>query len=384
MSNVVIISADCHAGAQPETYRDYLPAKFHDAYEEWWKAFEAEMEERKGTVFDQDAQDERDTNKMVLAGGIEGEWNPDTRLRELEADGIAGEVIFPQMAPFGAGLMQYRTPVDPEQNLEGMRAYNRWLADLCNANPGRHAGIALITIEDLDLAVKEVHGAKKMGLWGGIMIPSGTGDNPYYHDPCYEPLWAVCEELDMPVHTHSGWSFDYGDAPAATAMFISEVAWFAHRPFTCFLWAGVFERHPNLKLVMTEQGCTWILETLHMFERQYDMPLFKYFHADLSLRPAEYFQRQCYIGASMLSPEDCALRDKIGIDKLMWGSDYPHLEGTWPHTAEKLQATFGNVPENETRAMLGENALEVFGFDRAVVKEAAEKIGPKLEDIATA
>ena len=71
---------------------------------------------------------------------------------------------------------------------------------------------------------------------------SGTGDNPYYHDPCYEPLWAVCEELDMPVHTHSGWSFDYGDGPAATAMFISEVAWFAHRPFTCFLWAGVFER----------------------------------------------------------------------------------------------------------------------------------------------
>ena len=90
------------------------------------------------------------------------------------------------------------------------------------------------------------------------------------------------------------------------------------------------------------------------------------------------------IGASMLGPEDCALRDKIGVDKLMWGSDYPHLEGTWPHTAEKLRATFGNVPESEIRAMLGENALEVFGFDRAVVKEAAEKIGPKLEDIATA
>ena len=74
------------------------------------------------------------------------------RSKELEADGIAGEIIFPQMAPFGAGLLQYRRPVDPEHNLAGIRAYNRWLADFCNLNPGRHAGVILINIDDSEVS----------------------------------------------------------------------------------------------------------------------------------------------------------------------------------------------------------------------------------------
>jgi predicted TIM-barrel fold metal-dependent hydrolase len=164
-------------------------------------------------------------------------------------------------------------------------------------------------------------------------------------------------------------------------MFISEVAWWAHRPFTCFVWAGVFERHPKLKLVMTEQGCSWLLETLRMFERQYDTPFFKYFRQDLSLRPTEYFQRQCHLGASFLHPDDCAERHRYGVDKLMWGADYPHLEGTWPNTRNALRETFGSVPENEVRAMLGENAAEVFAFDRDALAGAAARIGPKIDEI---
>ncbi len=381
MSNVMIISADCHAGAQPETYREYLPAGLRDAADAWWKMLAEEMARRAGTFFDQDSQEEYDKSKSVLAGGTQGEWDPAVRVRELEADGIAGEVIFPQMAPFGGGLLQYRTPTDPKQNLEGNRAYNRWLADLCNENPGRHAGVALITVEDIDVAIQDVTDAKEMGLWGGVLIPAGTGDNPYYHDPRYEPLWCACEELEMPVHTHSGWSPDYGDGPAATAMFISEVSWYAHRPFTCFLWAGVFERHPKLKMIMTEQGCSWMLEALRMFERQYDIPFFKYFCKDLSLRPTEYFQRQCFLGASFLHPDDCAERHRYGIDKLMWGADYPHLEGTWPNTRNALRETFDGVPEGEVRAMLGENAAEVFAFDPEALAEASRRIGPKIDDI---
>jgi predicted TIM-barrel fold metal-dependent hydrolase len=380
----MIISSDCHAGAKPETYREYLPADLREPADAWWKQFEAEMAERMGTFFDQDSQDDYNKSEAVQLGGSKGEWDAAIRLRELEADGIAGEVIFPQMAPFGGGLMQYRTAVDPAQNLEGNRAYNRWLADLCNENPGRHAGVALITVEDIDVAVRDVTDARQAGLWGGVLIPAGTGDNPYYHDPRYEPLWSACEELGMPIHTHSGWSPDYGDAPAATAMFISEVSWWAHRPFTCFVWAGVFERHPSLKLVMTEQGCSWVLEHLRTFERQYDTPFFKYFHKELSLRPAEYFRRQCFIGASFLGRNDCADRHRSGVDKLMWGSDYPHLEGTWPNTRNALCETFRGVPEADARAMLGENAARVFGFDTEKLGQVVDRVGPAVDDVTHA
>ena len=391
MSKLLVISADCHAGARPETYREYLPAKHRDAADAWWQQLEEEMAARAGTFFDQDAVEDYEA-RAEEKGGTEkklgamstspGEWDPAIRLRELEADGIVGEVIFPQMAPFGAGLTQYRTPVDPEQNLEGIRAYNRWLADLCNAHPGRHAGVALVNVDDIDVTVREVRAAREMGLWGGVLIPGDTGPNPFYHHPRYEPLWAVCEELGMPLHAHSGWSPDYGDTPCSTAMFISEVDMWAHRPFTALLWSGAFERHPDLKLVLTEQGCSWILETLRMLEFKYDLPFFQYFHHGLSLRPTEYFERQCYLGASFLPVNEARDRHRIGVDKLMWGSDYPHLEGTWPHTLESLRATFSAIPEDETRAILGTNAAKILGFDTERLAPIADKVGPSLDDIA--
>ena len=384
MSNLIIVSSDCHAGAQPETYREYLPEKFKAPADAWWAAFEAEQMKRIGTFFDQEAQEGYDKSAAVMAGGTAGEWDPAIRVRELEADGIVGEIVFPQMAPFGAGLMQYRRAVPADENWAGLQAYNRWLADLCNENPGRHAGVALINVEDISASIGEIEWAKENGLFGGVLLPAGTGDHQYYHDPRYEPLWSACEEMGMPVHAHSGWSPDYGDSKAATAMFISEVAWYAHRPFTALLWSGAFERHPGLHLVMTEQGCGWIHETLRYFENQYDSPLFKYFGNDLSLRPTDYFKRQCHFGASFLGPQDCAERERLGTEKYMWGSDYPHLEGTWPNTMASLRETFGDVPEGDVRAMLGETAIEVFGFDRDLLAATAEKVGPTIADIQSA
>ena len=186
----------------------------------------------------------------------------------------------------------------------------------------------------------------------------------------------------MPVHTHSGWSPDYGDSPAATAMFVNEVSWYANRAFTCFIWAGVFERYPNLKLIMTEQGSRWILDKLDQFEQHYGSDLFKYFGKGLSMSPTEYYRRQVYFGASMLSPRDFGLRHEIGVDKLMWGSDYPHLEGTWPHTMESLQATFAQVEDDqEVRDILGLNAARVFGFDVEALSKIADRIGPTLDEV---
>jgi predicted TIM-barrel fold metal-dependent hydrolase len=410
MSKVLIISADCHAGALPATYEAYMPKAYHEAARAWWLEFVREMMHRAGTFFDQDAVEAyteeagggrglmdsrtRDHAKLgddevlrMLSDSSSpfaprpGEFDPDVRAKDLDADGVAGEVVFPQMVPFGGGLIQYRRAVPPEHNLEGVRAYNRWLAELCAAHPGRHAGVALINVDDIDTSVQEIRSAKEMGLWGGVLLPTSTGEHPFYHHPRYEPLWAVCEDLDMPLHSHSGWSPDYGEVESATAMYISEVDMWAHRPFTALMWSGAFERHPGLRLVLTETGCSWILETLRLLEYKADLPIFKYFTRDLSLRPSEYFARQCYIGASFMPPNEGEDRHRIGLDKLMWGTDYPHLEGTWPNTMHSLRETFAAYPEEEIRALLGTNAAGVYGFDLDLLTEVAERIGPELSDI---
>lgn len=155
----------------------------------------------------------------------------------------------------------------------------------------------------------------------------------------------------------------------------------AHRPFTALLWSGTFERHPNLKYILTETGCSWILETLRVLEFKADLQIFKHFMKDLSLRPTEYFQRQCYLGASFLPPHEGKDRHAIGVDKLMWGSDYPHIEGTWPNTMDALCETFGDYPEAEIRSILGGNAAEVYGFDSEQLTKIAARIGPSLASI---
>lgn len=407
---VLIISSDCHAGTLPSGYNEYMPAKYHDQANQWWVQYTREMMNRVGTFFDQEAVEAYSDDAGEGGGRMEamsnpsvapndkdlldmlsdpsnpfaprrGEYDAAVRIQELDDDGVAGEIVFPQMAPFGAGLMQYRHDVTPEMNLEGCRAYNRWLADFCNTNPKRMAGVALINVDNIDVTVQEIRDAHAAGIWGGVLLPSSTGSFPFYHHPRYEPIWAVCEELDLPIQSHSGWSPDYGDVEAATAMFISEVDMWAQRPFTAMMWAGAFERHPGLKYMLTEVGCGWILEKLRVLEFKAANPIFKHFTKGLTLSPTEYFERNCWIGASFLPAHEGKLRHEIGVDKLMWGSDYPHLEGTWPNTMKALNETFGDYPEQEIRDILGLNAAGAYGFDVNELTPIASEIGPSIAEI---
>jgi len=166
-------------------------------------------------------------------------------------------------------------------------------------------------------------------------------------------------------------------------MFISEVDMWAQRPFKALLWSGAFERHPNLKMVFTETGCAWILEMIRVLNFKADNPLFAHWKKGLTKTPMEYFQQNCYLGASFLPKHEVGYRYDIGIDKLMWGSDYPHMEGTWPHTMDSLRNTFSEVPEQEIRQMMGIGAADVFGFDLAQMRALADKIGPEISSIKT-
>ena len=384
--NYLVISADCHAAARWPDYEPYLERRHLDAFRAWYGARSGSDAPRPGAgrLFDAGFLDSLDRESAVQAGGRAGTWDPEQRVRELDADGVAGEVIFPAAenfhAPFHGNhpLTGRHDPPPRELRAAGARAYNRWLADLCARHPGRRAGVALVDFADVDAALGEIRWARRAGLRGGILLPAEWEELPPYNHPRYEPVWALCAELGMPVNTHPlGTGRDaYGDLPGATGIFLSEVKWFAHRPLTFLLWAGVFERHPELVFVLTEQQIDWVPEALAWYDHLYDRPIFAQLREGLPLRPSEYWQRQCYLGASFAFHHEIELRASIGIDKIMWGSDYPHAEGTWPHTRQWLRDAFAGVPGDEIAAMLGGNAARVYGFEPEKLADLVARIGP--------
>ena len=142
---------------------------------------------------------EQDDTEAAVGGGRSGAYDADRRIVELEADGIVADVIFPDgtqdnTTPFDASSGPGAKGADWELQTVGAWAYNRWLADFCALHPGRHAGIAVITVHDLDETVRQVTWAKEHGL-RGVLLPAGVGSLPFYNHPRYEPLWAVCEDL---------------------------------------------------------------------------------------------------------------------------------------------------------------------------------------------
>ncbi len=193
--------------------------------------------------------------------------NFDSRIRQLqlESDGIVGEVIFPNTIPpfFPSGTLTLPDPTPEQYELRwaGIRAHNRWLADFCNELPGRRAGVAQLLLNDVDDALAEVRRVKAAGLFGGVMIPNIAPDSPLppLHAPVYEPLWALCEELELPVNMHGGTGVpNLGPYPATPALMFLEFGWYAQRPLLRLLFSGVFERHPELTFIMTEQGNSWV------------------------------------------------------------------------------------------------------------------------------
>jgi len=388
----LVISADCHAAARWPDYEAYLEKRHLPAFRAWYGAGKDVATGRPGEdrLFATEFLDDRDTNKSVESGGGTGTWDPDRRIRELEADGVSGEVIFPgaenYQVPFhGRRPTSNRLePQDPDLLQAGCQAYNRWLADLCKQYPERMAGVAVLSFHDIDRAVEEIRWAERAGLRGGILLPAEWDDLPSYNHPRYEPVWQACAELGVVVNSHplGNMREAYGDLPGATGIFLSETKWFAHRPFTFLVWSGVFERHPELRFVLTEQMADWIPGTLEYFDDLYSRPIFSQLRDDLPLRPSEYWTRQCFVGASFMFPKETELRHVIGVEKIMWGSDYPHAEGTWPYTEERLRETFGGVSPDELRPMLGENAARIYGFDIEKLAPIAARVGPELEALA--
>lgn len=200
----------------------------------------------------------------------------------------------------------------------------------------------------------------------------------------------------MPVNHHAGSaSPPLGDEPAARAVFMVETTWFSHRALWHLVFGGAFRRHPELRLVLTEQGSGWIPGVLDMLD---------YYHgrlvaaatrsstaeskfgaglaASMGKGPSQVWRDNCWVGASFMRPHEVPLRDRIGLDKIMWGSDYPHDEGTYPYSREGLRIAYAGLPQEEIAAMVGGNAARVYGFDLGLLDPIAAKVGPTVEELA--
>ena len=373
----LLISADTHGGGNHEMYREYLEERYLDDFDRWRGAYSNPF-------------------KDLTTGTRNRNWDDDRRFAEQEADGVVAEVVFPNTIPpffpTGAVIARPPAPEEYELRLAGIRAHNRWLADWCAHHPHRRAGIGQIFLNDVDDAIDDVRFIAEHGLRGGALLPAVPDDmkhiKPLYA-PDYDPLWRTCEELGVVVNNHSGGgSPDYGPYLAAGPLWIAETTFYSRRPLSHLILGGVFERFPGLRFAVTEQGCSWIppllaqLDGFHAQMQSGRIGELKYAPEEvLPLKPSEYFARNCWVGVSFPSPAEADARRLIGVEKFMWGSDYPHDESTFPHTREGLRRAFAGTDPDELQRLLGENAASLYGFDIDALRPIADRVGPTYAEL---
>ncbi len=387
----VVISADGHAGAPLLVYKDYLEKKWHEEFDAWAAAFADPWSDL----------EETDIKPGVASSDSTFSWDSPKRQAALDSQGIAGEVLFPNTAPpfFPAGVFTVGAPqtrAEYERRWAGLQAHNRWLADFCAEAPGRRAGVAQVFLNDVDDAVAEIRWIKEAGLTGGILLPGDavSANVPLYY-PGYDPIWDVCAQLDVPVHRHANLPGDANTpatGPAGPLIGLIESNFFAQRGLAHLIFAGVFERFPKLKFVVTESGAAWVPGYTAKLDAFCELAsvegsVTEFFAgpalAGLSRKPSEYFATNCYVGASFMTGTEVDMRARIGVDRIMWGADLPHREGTYPFSREAMRAAFAGVPADEVGLMLGGTAARVYGFDERALQKVADVIGPTVDEIDT-
>ena len=374
-----IISADTHAGANHETYREYLDPAWRDEFDAWRGQYKNPW------------KDLRDTDLRVR------NWDDDRRDSDQFADGVVGEVLFPNtVPPFYPGFVLFAGPPKPEEyerRRAGIQAHNRWMLDFQERRSSQRAGIGQVFLNDVDHAIEDATWIKESGLRGGVLLPTIAPDvtwvNPIY-DPGYDPLWAALQDLDMPVHLHGGTgSPNYGRYASTPMIMISEVGFYGLRPFVHMVLSGVFERFPRLKFVITEAGASAFPPMVQQLDgiiasiRGGSIGELKYTSDNALPRSAtEYFQQNVWLGASFPGPADVEARKLLPEGRFMWGSDYPHDEGSGPFSREHLRQVMSGIDETEKRKILGENAAALYGFDLEALAPLAEKYGPTVAELA--
>jgi predicted TIM-barrel fold metal-dependent hydrolase len=383
-----MISSDSHIVEQPDLWTERIDARFLDraptvvrdpkSGNDWWmidgKRSMSFLGVQTGDRF------EKDATELITEARFEdvreGAYTPSRYLAENLEDGVLGSVIYPSEA-----LLAFSIP-DSALCSATMRAYNDFIAEFCSEDRSRLKGVALINVDDPEQAVAEMKRSRDLGLAGAMITVLPPADEAY-DQPRYEPVWAAAVDLDLPLSMHvaTGRRMLSADADQKNTSRVSEAAFYLQDHFVRkslgeLIFSGVFERHPKLRVGSVEHELSWA--PFFLFQADYcytDRPLRGDWHRFApGVLPSDFFKRNCFLSFQ----EDAVgirVRDVLGDETLMWGSDYPHTESTFPRSREITAKTLVGVPPEEQQLILRDNVAALYGFDVAALKAVAEGAG---------
>jgi predicted TIM-barrel fold metal-dependent hydrolase len=287
--------------------------------------------------------------------------DPAERLRDQDRDGVDAEVIYTSMGMPLFGLE------DAEFRAACFRAFNDWATDYCAYNLKRLIPLGLITLEDIPAAIAELERIKRRGMAGAMIWGEAPPDRPYSHRD-YDPFWAAAQELEMPISLHiltgakgtSGHASKVLNPNMKGLEFITGVISMIHpieRSLTALIFGGVFERFPRLKIVSAENDVAWI----PFFMYRIDKYGARGNNSKLSLKPSEYIKRQVY-ATFINDPVFMNLLDWYPADNIMWSSDYPHGQATFPHSQEYVAEHLTKVGEPDRRKIVRDTAAKLYNL----------------------
>ena len=369
-----LISSDSHIIEPPDLWTTRMKGEFAERAPrvvkeekgDWWyidgKRSMSFLGVQTGDRFEKDAKE------LITEARWEdvrsAAYDPAAYVQENQRDGVVASVIYPSEA-----LLAYAIP-DSALCSATMAAYNDFIAEFCAADPARMKGIALLNIDDPAAAVKEMQRCRQAGLSGAMITVLPPADQAYDHLR-YEPVWAASVDLEMPLSMHvaTGRQFASVDAEQTSVQEVSESAFYLQDHFIRkslgeMIFSGVFERHPGLRVGSVEHEVCWIPFFLSQMDYTYtERPLRGDWHRFApGVLPSDFFRNNCFVSFQ----EDSVgirTRDVFGVHTLMWGSDYPHTESTFPRSREILAKILEGVPDDEQTLIVRDNVAKLYGFD---------------------
>ena len=376
-SKYQLFSADSHLEISPERWTERVPAKYRDRAPRLVKlpnGGDGIIVEGRPLYVLGLAIAGKPYERHELTGvnyeGSEGAGTPEQRLKEQDRDGVDGEVLYTS----AGNLSFWRGIKNDDAYLSVVRAYNTFLAEeYCAANRDRLIAPGALPTHSVDAAVKELEYCAKAGLNGMMLntFPSGKS-YPSLED---DRFYAAALDLNMPLSVHvsmqppEGPLFKFNKEPGEVAFGGDPI-----RVLTRFggnsglnavqlLLSGVFDRYPKLKIYWAETQVGWLPYYYEQLDDVYKRSRFwmeRYFDLKpLKKQPSEYFREHFYWGF-IYDRIGLRLRYDIGVDRIMWGNDFPHSAGDWPNSRRVIADMFSGVPENEKQKMLVDNAVAFF------------------------